>query len=771
MKWRSQVRRSGARVGWTRGRGLPGILLLAGLIAASGPPARPADRPESFRPDGVVWTSPSTNTWGSMPLGNGEVGLNVLVEAGGDLICYLAKSDAWDAHARLLKLGRLRLRLQPNPWKNGSAFRQELRPALGDLEIRAGAGLNETRLRIWVDAHHPVIRIEGESASPLTVRCLLEPWRTRERVLEPEEANGAETFAGNAPVIADPDTVDADAAGALVWFHRNTRSVWEATLRHQGMESWIPRGRDPLLNRTFGGRVHGPGFRKPGPTVLESPEPVPRFRIAAHVLTAQTPTAEAWRAAIDAQADRVEAVPWEQARGAHERWWREFWNRSWIRVSTTGPDAATVDVLNQGYVLQRFLNACAGRGAMPIKFNGSIFTVPLPERFDPDYRRWGGCYWFQNTRLPYWPMLASGDHDLMRPLFRMYREARPLALARTRLHFDHGGAYFPETMHFWGAWHNGEFGWGWDRRDEPPNRSLNQYIRFHWSGGLELLALMLDFHAFGADDEFLREELLPHAEAVLEFYAVHYPRQPNGRLLFVPSQALETWWETENPTPEVAGLHYVLGRLLDLPEARIGEARQSAWRKLLRELPPVPRRTEDGRTFVLPAEAFRTKRNMENPELYAVFPFRLFGVGKPELEIGRETFRRREFKGNVGWQQDDTQAAFLGLADEARRMLLDRASKKHPESRFPAFWGPNFDWIPDQTHGGNLLMTLQTMLFQWEGQRLWLLPAWPDDWDVDFRLHAPGNTVIEGSLKAGQWRRRSVTPESRERDLVIRPGS
>ena len=32
-------------------------------------------------------------------------------------------------------------------------------------------------------------------------------------------------------------------------------------------------------------------------------------------------------------------------------------------------------LVSRGYTLQRFIGACAGRGAFPIKFNGSIFTV------------------------------------------------------------------------------------------------------------------------------------------------------------------------------------------------------------------------------------------------------------------------------------------------------------------------------------------------------------------------------------------------------------
>ena len=740
------------------------VILLLGVTARGAGPATPD-------PFNVVWTSPSTNLWGTMPIGNGDLALNAWVEPGGDLRFYLAKSDAWDSHARLLKLGLVRLHLTPNPFEAGAPFRQELRLREGEIEIRAGAGDRATTLRIWADANAPLVRIEGESGTALSVQCSIEPWRTAERALSAAEASGADTFEKGGPVISYPDVVADVGVSALAWYHRNPKSIWESTLRHQGLERWIREGHDPLLNRTFGGWIEGDGFRRDGLRQLTNSEPRQRFQLLLHAYTAQVPDPLVWLVRMRQHVAQLGAVKWDEARAAHRNWWGSFWERSWVRLSAPdAKDAEQVERVNRGYVLQRFLNACASRGDFPIKFNGSLFTVPPPGAFDADYRQWGGCYWFQNTRLPYWPMLASGDLDLMEPLFRMYQAALPLAKARTRIQFDHDGAYFSETGHFWGAWHNGDLGWGWDREKEPPNRSLNQYIRFHWSGGIELLAMMLDRYSFQPDPGFLRGTLMPHADAVLEFYARHYPRQPNGRILFAPAQSLETWWETENPTPEVAGLHFVLDQLLAMNGDGVDAAHRKAWQLLKRELPPIPRRTEEGRTFVLPAEAFRTKQNSENPELYAVFPFRVFGVGRPELAVGVETFRRRGVKGNVGWQQDETQAAFLGLATEARTMLADRVSRKHPESRFPAFWGPNFDWIPDQDHGGNTLMALQTMVLQHEGDHIRLLPAWPKEWNVEFRLHAPHQTVVEGSVRDGRLVSFKTTPASRQKDVEVGDG-
>ena len=99
--------------------------------------------------------------------------------------------------------------------------------------------------------------------------------------------------------------------------------------------------------------------------------------------------------------------------------------------------------------------------------------------------------------------------------------------------------------------------------------------------------------------------------------------------------------------------------------------------------------------------------------------------------------------------------------------MAERLGTKHPGSRLPAFWGPNFDWIPDQDHGTNGLMALQTMLLQWDGDRVLLFPAWPKRWDVEFRLHAPRNTTVEGVLKEGKVQSLTVTPPEREKDVEV----
>ncbi|TCR05563.1 hypothetical protein EDF66_10630 [Sphingobacterium sp. JUb20] len=48
-----------------------------------------------------------------------------------------------------------------------------------------------------------------------------------------------------------------------------------------------------------------------------------------------------------------------------------------------------------------------------------------------------------------------------------------------------------------------------------------------------------------------------------------------------------------------------------------------------------------------------------------------------------------------------------------------------------------------------------------------MLPAWPKDWDVNFKVHAFKNTVIEGTYKNGKMELLKVMPESRRKDIIF----
>ena len=443
------------------------------------------------------------------------------------------------------------------------------------------------------------------------------------------------------------------------------------------------------------------------------------------------------------------------------------------KIDTTVDSAEEVVNLSRAYTLQRYMNACAGRGNYPIKFNGSLFTVSgniEKESFDPDYRRWGEPYWFQNTRLPYWSMPASGDLDFIKPLFKMYQQSLDFAQYRAKTFHHAEGAVYPETIMFWGTSPVYIYGWPKSRTQQnlPIGLIQHRMHRYHWTAGIELSAIMLEYYRYSEDEQFARESLLPFSNQILKFFRTHYPTGADGKLKIEPSQALESWWDTVNPMPEVAGLRYMLSGLKNLPAHIITEDQKREWNEFLEILPELPKRQIKDKPTIWVADKTPVKpRNVENPELYAIFPFKHFGVGLPDIEIAQRGFNARRVKMHSGWSQDDIQAAVLGLTNEAAASVLKRANAINPHSRFPVFWGPNYDWVPDQDHGSVLLTAVQKMLLQSNGKRLFLFPAWPKEWDVKFRLHAPGSTTIESELRDGKIVSLEVNPKHRLQDITI----
>jgi hypothetical protein len=230
---------------------------------------------------------------------------------------------------------------------------------------------------------------------------------------------------------------------------------------------------------------------------------------------------------------------------------------------------------------------------------------------------------------------------------------------------------------------------------------------------------------------------------------------------------VETWWRCTNATPELAGCIAVSERLLALPQELVSSSERQLWQRLRSKLPPIPVREVQGRKALAPAEFFADKRNIENPELYPVFPFRLFAFNRPNPDWALVALEHRWDRGHNGWRQDDIFMAYLGLTEATRQSVIARARSHDRGERFPAFWGPNYDWTPDQDHGGVLMKAFQSMLLQTDGRRLLLLPAWPKDWDVEFKLRAPEDTVIEGRFQKGALQSLKVTPRSRRPDVTL----
>ena len=160
---------------------------------------------------------------------------------------------------------------------------------------------------------------------------------------------------------------------------------------------------------------------------------------------------------------------------------------------------------------------------------------------------------------------------------------------------------------------------------------------------------------------------------------------------------------------------------------------------------------------------------MTQPETLALARTTWNLLDEPRGDSRQAVWHKLDVSGQSTWAY----AAALGWPEEAQRRALAKLSDAASPSRFPAFFGPGTDWIPDHNWGGSAMVGLQEMLVAPQPSptgKIYLLPAWPRNWDVVFRLRAPGETLINGEIAGGKLVRLDVVPDERRRDIVLPPG-
>jgi len=119
------------------------------------------------------------------------------------------------------------------------------------------------------------------------------------------------------------------------------------------------------------------------------------------------------------------------------------------------------------------------------------------------------------------------------------------------------------------------------------------------------------------------------------------------------------------------------------------------------------------------------------------------------------------------WTQDQIHWACAGNAAEAADGLVRRFRIASTMCRFPLYGREGPDSCPDFDHFGAGSVALQRMVAQEAGDKILLLPAWPADWDADFKLHLMQRTVVRGTVKDGKLVAWDMEPASRKKDVVV----
>lgn len=752
----------------------------------------------------VEYHCPGKSDRSAMPLGNGETALSVWMTEQGKLQFYIARTDALTELERTVKLGMAELEISPG-FCEKKTFLQRL-----DLERGYIVFDNEhSQIVVWVDSESDMIYVKGVSEDTMDVRARYYTWRKEKHV--PCKNSYAWL---NIPEAADiVETQDNN----IVFYHQNGENGLKQLAELQCVEDGSSY-RDAVTNRIFGGIMNlqdgicdGEWLKKDGTKEF-------LLKIAVH--SEQVSDTEEWYQEVLKKLKAAKTA--EDSLAGTADFWKKFWDKSYIyihgdikrkaehmaegrgTISEPMECSDTESNVTRGYLLTKFMQACCKDGKFPIWFNGylfnlcpgqgkhfeknelfNVFTFGSNEEYptleiNPDERSWCDEHLWQNLRWPYYSMLAQGEFESLKKMFNYYKGFAESNRIRAKKFYGAEGLHNTELTLISGL--QSERAYGADRTGKPDGWAVERLGgNLEISPGLELLKLMLEYYRYTQEEDFIYSDILPYAKELFRYIETRFKERKDGKLVISHLNSVETYFDTVNPTTVVAGMHSVLKDILALEG--IGEYREY-FEEIAEILPDLPTGEWKGKTVILPAGKYEEIRhNVESPEFYAIYPFALCGRYVGNEELGINTFvRANEISGAVrpfilgetpgapsysGWQYIGHTAAMLGMREVCREILENNCAMQNPGNRFPAMWGPVYDAVPDTDHGSNIMNLLQMMAMQCVGEKIYLLPALPEGWDVKFRLFAPYKTIVECEYREGKLEAVKVVPESRRKDIVL----
>jgi hypothetical protein len=653
-------------------------------------------------------------------------------------------------------------------------------------------------VKIWADVFNPVAHIDISSNKKIAVEAAYESWRYQDRIIKARE-NFANSWKWAAPKnnVYKKDVIDFNGKEVLFYHHNTPETIFDATVAQQGMDAVKNQLYNPLKQLAFGGSFSGKNFSPAGTYdgvyvntdykrwKLKSNAAAKQHSVSLYLHNAQVADISTWKQSLDSLEQKINAD--KNGFAKTQQWWQQFWSRSFINIDEGKKDSKSWEV-GRNYQLFRYMLACNAHGAWPTKFNGGLLTVdPVytdKNELTPDYRNWGGgLHTMQNQRLVYFPMIKSGDWDMLQPQLDFYTRILKNAELRSKVYWNHSGACFTEQMENYGLPNYAEYG-----QNRPANfdkgLEYNAWLEYEWDTVFEFCLMMLEENSYTGKDI---SDRIPFIESCLRFFDEHYQYlakqrgakalDGNGKLVLYPGSGAETFKMAYNSTSTIAALNVIAIRLMKVIQSNVDKElsefdgeRSNYIFGLINRLPFQNNfQSFNGHTTISPAKSWERINNTESPQLYPVFPWGIYGVGKSGLDTALNTWNYDtsviKFRSHLGWKQDNIWAARLGLTDEAWR--LTSLKLQNSERRFPAFWGPGFDWVPDHNWGGSGMIGLQEMLLQTDDKRILLFPSWPKDKNVHFKLHAPYNTTVEAELKDGKMVLLKVLPEERRKDVEV----
>ena len=217
-----------------------------------------------------------------------------------------------------------------------------------------------------------------------------------------------------------------------------------------------------------------------------------------------------------------------RARKIHSAW-KAFWDASWLDCGD--------EYLNQLWHLQNYYAFAAQRGSYPGRFIGGLWF------WMRDFGAWNHVFHW-NQQMIYWPMLAAGHPETVRP----YLEWRWKALDKAR----------KAAREFFGA----EGGWVSDVTSWEGEPSVGESHNHTPMGQIALE--FYHYWQYAGDGEFLRERAIPYMVEAARFLLSRFEKQADGKCHGLPGTSYEGWNELTDLTTELATAKALFAALWEL---------------------------------------------------------------------------------------------------------------------------------------------------------------------------------------------------------------
>jgi hypothetical protein len=522
--------------------------------------------------------------------------------------------------------------------------------------------------------------------------------------------------------------------------------------------------------------------------------------------------------------DEAIAKGFDSILSSNRKWWSTYWERSYIDLASADGEA---DFVEKNYNYFMYVMASSSLGAFPPKFNGMIWTT------GGDARKWGNNYWGANQGCMYNGLFPANRMELLEPMFRMYSGMSKSLEKAAVQQWGSRGIYIPETVSFDGLPELPEniakemqdlylVRKSWSEKskefDEYASTRSPYQSRWNWkqdmgwregkwifgdkgagtfghvthifSRGAKIAYQYWQRYEFTMDAGWLRSTGYPIIKGVAEFYR-NFPnirKEADGKYHIYNVNDNETVRGGHNTAEEISSMMGIFPAVLRASEILGLDAEmRPLWQEFLQNLSPIPLNTDYAETYIpgtpvtfarsLPPVVQGPGAGHPDPNTMPVWFFDLCNpvAGNTEMvKIANATYDSY-FRDGINIKTPvqvlsklAVTGTMMGRKDAARYLIPNQIRTAEIETM------PNRMTLREG-YLGRMADALHYALISssppgpGKDPVISLFPAWPDEWDADFKLLARGNFIVTASFKDGKIEKAGLFSGSGSECRIMNP--